>query len=44
MTYLLRAIDPKLWKAVKNLAAADGHSIRWVILRLLENYVENGLP
>jgi hypothetical protein len=43
-TYLLRDIDPGIWQRVKARAKADGHNLRWVLLRLLESYVERGVP
>lgn len=42
VTYLLRAIPAPLWGRVKARAAADGVSIRVVLLRLLERYADHG--
>lgn len=39
LTYLLRGIDPILWRRVKAKAAAEGHSVRWVVLTLLQRYL-----
>ena len=36
--YILRAIDPALWTAVKARAATDGMPLRAVILKLLGLY------
>lgn len=36
--YMLRNIDPELWRAVKARASEEGHPLRWVILRLLHQY------
>jgi hypothetical protein len=43
MTYLLRDIEPRLWRDVKTRAEREGHSIRWVLLQLLTRYVHHGL-
>lgn len=40
--YLLRRIPPVLWSQVRRLADEEGHSIREVILRKLEEYVVTG--
>jgi hypothetical protein len=44
MTYLLRQIPDDLWVLVKRRAAAEGHSLRFIVLKLLEAYVRGGLP
>lgn len=36
--YILRGIDRKLWKRVVERAEREGHDVRWVLLRMLENY------
>ena len=38
MTYLLRDIDPALWIGVKAQAAADGMTVKEVILDLIGAY------
>jgi hypothetical protein len=43
-SYLLRDIDRDLWKRIRAKAKADGLNMRWVILRLLESYLDRGLP
>ena len=40
MSYLLRNIDPQLWRTVKAKAAMQGESIRDVITRALQAYVK----
>ncbi len=35
LAYILRNIDPALWRAVKKQAAADGQTIRQFIFRAL---------
>lgn len=42
--YLLRDIDETLWKRVQARAAKDGHTLRWIILKLLTHYAAHGLP
>lgn len=37
-TYLLRDIDDRLWRKVRERAKADGHSVRGLILQLLKAY------
>ena len=43
MTYLLRDIPDDLWVRVKQRAAKDGRSLRFVIVVLLQQYVRRGL-
>jgi hypothetical protein len=38
MTYLLRDIDPAVWPKVKAQAAADGMTVKEVILDLIDAY------
>lgn len=38
--YILRNIDPDLWKRVKERAAAEGRSLRGLILWLLQRYAD----
>lgn len=42
LNYVIRRIDPELWKAVKARAAKEGRPIRFVILGLLQLYAERG--
>jgi predicted HicB family RNase H-like nuclease len=39
MTYLLRGIEPDLWRRVKSKAALEGVSVNALILRLLREWV-----
>jgi hypothetical protein len=39
-TYLLDGIPAELWQAVRARAAAEGRSVRYVILALLEGWAE----
>lgn len=39
MSYVLRKIDPTLWKQFKRRVGAEGHTIRWVLLDLIRRYV-----
>jgi plasmid stability protein len=41
--YLVRDIPDDLWIRVKQRAAHDGHSLRWIILELLRRYTTSGL-
>jgi hypothetical protein len=41
-TYLVRDIDPMLWRSVKASAAKEGLTIRAVILRFLTEYADRG--
>jgi plasmid stability protein len=43
VTYLLRNIPDDLWVRVRQRAASEGRSLRFVILKLLEHYVRHGL-
>lgn len=42
--YPLRKIPDDLWNKVKRRAAREGHTLRWIILKLLACYAEHGLP
>jgi hypothetical protein len=42
--YILRNADPELWAAFRARAAAEGHSLRWLLLELVRRYLEYGLP
>lgn len=43
-SYLLRSVTEDLWKKVKARSLHEGHSIRFVLVKLLEHYVAKGLP
>jgi hypothetical protein len=40
-TYLLRDIDDELWRKVKSKAAAEGMTVKDVILKLLAEWVKS---
>ena len=40
--YNLRGIPVDLWKRVAAKARAEGHTMRWIILKLLEAWVKEG--
>jgi hypothetical protein len=42
INYVIRNIDPELWKEVKAQVATEGRSIRFVLLALLKVYAEHG--
>lgn len=39
-SYILRNIDPELWRRVKSKAALEGISVKALIERLLRTWVE----
>lgn len=39
-SYILRKIDPELWKQVKSKAAAEGVSLKTLIERLLNDWLK----
>lgn len=41
--YNLRVIEDSLWALFKNRCAAEGHSVRYVLLQLVEQYVRIGI-
>jgi len=41
--YILRNIEPKLWKQFKQRAESEGRSLRWLLLELIKRYISNGL-
>jgi len=42
-SYLMRDLDPVLWKRFQNRAASELRPAKAVILRLIELYVQHGL-
>ena len=38
--YILRNIDPKLWKQLKARASKEGRSIRWLLLEFIQRYIK----
>lgn len=42
VSYVLRRVEPDLWKRVKSRAAYEGRTIRFVILELLRVYAKHG--
>jgi len=42
-TYLLDQLPDDPWLAAKARADSEGRNLRWVILQLLTDYVQNGL-
>lgn len=40
--YALRGVDRELWTRVKTRAAAEGRSIRYVLVELLKIYARHG--
>lgn len=42
ISYVLRHIDPELWRQVKSKAAYEGRTIRFVLLELLRVYARHG--
>jgi hypothetical protein len=41
--YILRGTDPVLWSAFRARASREGHSLRWLLLQLIQRYIERGL-
>lgn len=39
-SYILRQIDPELWKRVKSKAAAEGLTLRAIVDQLLRGWVK----
>jgi hypothetical protein len=42
VSYVLRRIDPELWKRAKARAASEGRTVRFVLLAFLRVYAEYG--
>ena len=42
-SFILRKIDPELWAQFKARAEAEGHSLKWVLLRLIQRYIDRGI-
>jgi hypothetical protein len=43
MSYIFRATNTELWQRFKDKAKAEGHSLRWLLEKLIQRYVEKGL-
>ena len=43
-TYLVKDIDPELWKRVRLRAVADNLTVREVLQRLIERYAAGKVP
>lgn len=43
-SFILRKVDDTFWVQFRERAQREGHTLRWVILELLQYYVRNGLP
>lgn len=42
-SYILRQLDPQMWAEFKARAEREGHPLKWVILRLIRRYIDQGL-
>ena len=40
----LRDVDPKLHKAFKNVCDLKGHTMRWVLIQMMHEYVKQYDP
>lgn len=43
-SFILRKVDDEFWARFRERVQAEGHTLRWVILRLIEHYTRHGLP
>jgi hypothetical protein len=41
---VVKNIDPGVWAAFKRRAKKDGHTQRWILMRLIRVYLRAGLP
>jgi plasmid stability protein len=41
--YILRKVDDTLWQSFRARAQTEGHSLRWLLLELIQRYVNGGL-
>jgi hypothetical protein len=41
--YILRDIDPSVWKAFRARATTEGRSLRWILIHLIQRYIKHGL-
>jgi hypothetical protein len=44
VNFLVRGIPDELWLQVKRRAYAEGHTLRFIVLKLLEFYARHGMP
>lgn len=42
--YILRKVDVELWRRFRERAVSEGHTLRWVLLALIDFYIRRGLP
>jgi plasmid stability protein len=41
--FILRKVDDALWQQFRERAQREGHSLRWVLVQLVEYYIKHGL-
>jgi len=44
VTFLLRNVEGKLWKAFRARATREGRTLRYILIALIAQYVSQGLP
>lgn len=42
-SFILRKVDDVLWGKFRSRAQAEGRSLRWVLLTLIQRYIDKGL-
>lgn len=43
-SFILRKVDDELWQKFRERARLEGRSLRWLVLTLIEYYIQHGLP
>lgn len=43
-SFILRKVEDAIWQKFRARAQSEGRSLRWVILTLIEFYIDHGLP
>lgn len=43
-SFIMRTVDDGLWGRFRTRCQKEGHTLRWVILTLIEYYIRHGLP
>lgn len=43
-SFILRKVDDELWAQFRERAQRDGHTLRWVLLTLIQHYIRHGMP
>ena len=43
-SFILRKVDDQTWAQFRERAQLEGHTLRWILLELIQYYIRNGIP